>query len=84
MADTDQTIPEDIQALSFEDALAELETLVQKLESGQVSLEESIDMYTRGTHLKQHCEARLANAQARIDKVVVSGDSLSTEPASID
>jgi exodeoxyribonuclease VII small subunit len=84
MADTDQTIPEDIQALSFEDALAELETLVQKLESGQVSLEESIDMYTRGTHLKQHCEARLANAQARIEKVVVSGDSLSTEPASID
>ena len=84
MADTDQTIPEDIQALSFEDALAELETLVQKLESGQVSLEQSIDMYTRGTHLKQHCEARLANAQARIEKVVVSGDSLSTEPASID
>jgi len=84
MADTDQTIPEDIQALSFEDALAELETLVQKLESGQVSLEESIDMYTRGTHLKQHCEARLANAQARIEKVVVSGDSLSTDPASID
>jgi exodeoxyribonuclease VII small subunit len=84
MADKDQTIPEDIQALSFEDALAELETLVQKLESGQVSLEESIDMYTRGTHLKQHCEARLANAQARIEKVVVSGDSLSTEPASID
>jgi len=84
MADTDQTIPEDIQALSFEDALAELETLVQKLESGQVSLEESIDMYTRGTHLKQHCEARLANAQARIEKVVVSGDYLRTEPASID
>lgn len=84
MADTDQTIPEDIQALSFEDALAELEILVQKLESGQVSLEESIDMYTRGTHLKQHCEARLANAQARIEKVVVSGDYLSTEPASID
>jgi exodeoxyribonuclease VII small subunit len=84
MADKDQTIPEDIQALSFEDALAELETLVQKLESGQVSLEESIDMYTRGTHLKQHCEARLANAQARIEKVVVSGDAISTEPASID
>jgi len=41
-------------------------------------------MYTRGTHLKQHCEARLANAQARIEKVVVSGDYLSTEPASID
>ena len=84
MADKDQTIPEDIQALRFEDALAELETLVQKLESGQVSLEESIDMYTRGTHLKQHCEARLANAQARIEKVFVSGDAISTEPASID
>ena len=60
MANTKQTIPDDIVALSFEASLKELETVVQKLESGQVSLEDSIDMYTRGTLLKQHCEARLA------------------------
>ena len=84
MADNDQTLPEDIAAMSFEAALQELESVVQKLESGQVSLEDSIDMYTLGTQLKQHCEARLSDAQARIEKVVVSGDALKTEPADID
>jgi len=84
MADTEQTLPDDIAAMSFEAALAELESVVQKLESGQVSLEDSIDSYTRGTQLKQHCEARLADAQARIEKVVVSGDGIKTEPANID
>ncbi|TDI61652.1 MAG: exodeoxyribonuclease VII small subunit [Alphaproteobacteria bacterium] len=84
MAKTDQTIPEDILAMSFEASLSELESVVQKLESGQVSLEDSIDMYTRGTQLKQHCEARLSDAQARIEKVVISGDSIKTEPANID
>jgi exodeoxyribonuclease VII small subunit len=84
MADTEQTIPTDIAAMSFEAALAELESVVQKLESGQVSLEDSIDSYTRGTQLKQHCEARLADAQARIEKVVVSGDGIKTEPANIE
>jgi exodeoxyribonuclease VII small subunit len=84
MADSKQTIPKDIAALNFEAALAELESVVQKLESGQVSLEDSIGMYTRGTQLKQHCEARLADAQARIEKVVVSGDGLKTEPANIE
>jgi exodeoxyribonuclease VII small subunit len=84
MAKTNQTLPDDILAMSFEAALSELETVVQKLESGQVSLEDSIDMYTRGTQLKQHCEARLSDAQARIEKVVVSGDGIKTEPANID
>lgn len=84
MADKKQTLPDDIVALSFEAALSELESVVQKLESGQVSLEDSIDMYTRGTQLKQHCELRLADAQARIEKVVVSGDTIKTEPANIE
>jgi exodeoxyribonuclease VII small subunit len=84
MAKTNQTLPDDILAMSFEAALSELESVVQKLESGQVSLEDSIDMYTRGTQLKQHCEARLSDAQARIEKVVVSGDGIKTEPANID
>ncbi len=81
MADNEQTIPKDIAALSFEDALTELESVVQKLESGQVTLEDSIDMYTRGALLKQHCEAKLANAQARIEKVVVSDGKVGTVPA---
>ena len=48
--DDDAQIPEQIQAMSFEEALEALEEIVQRLDSGQVSLEDSIDIYTRGTH----------------------------------
>ncbi|MFN3233101.1 MAG: exodeoxyribonuclease VII small subunit [Alphaproteobacteria bacterium] len=84
MVDATPALPEDIQSMTFEQALAELESVVGKLESGQVGLEDSIDMYTRGSLLKQHCAAKLADAQARIEKVVVTGGSVSTEPADLD
>ena len=58
--------------MSFEVELAELESVVEKLELGQVPLKESIDMYTRGSVLKRYCEEKLAAAQARVDKVVVT------------
>ena len=80
---TDTAIPDDIAAMSFEEALAALEDLVQKLEGGNVKLEDSIAMYTRGAQLKQHCAAKLADAQARIEKVVDDGATLTTEPADI-
>ena len=80
---TDTAIPDDIAAMSFEEALAALEELVQKLEGGSVKLEDSIAMYTRGAQLKQHCAAKLADAQARIEKVVVTGDTVTAEPADI-
>lgn len=77
--------PNDLAALSFEKALAELEGIVQKLESGTVDLEESIALYERGAVLKAHCEAKLKSAQERIEKIVVSGDgSVRTEPAKFD
>lgn len=84
MAEAKPDIPDDIQAMSFEAALGELETIVKKLEEGQVPLEESIDIYSRGTALKQFCEQKLAAAQARVDKVVVSGGALTTEDADLD
>lgn len=62
----------DTLSLSFEKALAELEAIVQKLESGSVDLEESISLYERGAALKAHCEAKLKSAQERIEKIVVS------------
>ena len=65
------TEPADIASLSFEQALAELEAIVQKLESGQAPLEESIAMYERGATLKAHCEARLEAARLRVEKIVV-------------
>lgn len=78
-------IPPDIAALSFEDALAELEKIVRQLEEGKAKLDDAIGNYERGTLLKLHCEKKLSQAQARIDKIVVSPDGqVSAEPAKID
>ena len=65
---------DDLSALSFEAALRELEAIVAQLESGQAELERSIDLYERGSRLKQHCEARLRQAQLRVEKIVVGPD----------
>jgi len=66
-ADTD---PErDIDALSFEDALKELERIVARLESGDASLDESIGLYERGDRLRARCAERLDAAQARIEAI---------------
>ena len=73
---------EDITTLSFEQALTQLDEIVIKLEAGNVSLEDSIDIYTRGTSLKQHCESKLADAQAKIEKITLNekGAASGTEP----
>jgi exodeoxyribonuclease VII small subunit len=87
MNDTAKTekIPADIAKMSFEQALEALEEIVGQLEGGEVSLEESIDIYTRGTHLRRHCEEKLRLAQERIDKIVPGADgAVGTEPANID
>ena len=62
-------IPADIRALSFERALEDLEEIVRRLESGEVSLEESITTYTRGTQLKRHCEAKLDAAREQVEQI---------------
>ena len=67
-------IPEDIAALSFEDALAELDKIVGELESGKVKLNEAIGAYERGAKLKRHCEAKLTEAKAKVEKIVPSAD----------
>ncbi len=66
--------PDDIEKLSFEKALGELEEIVRKLESGAAELEASIELYERGAALKAHCEAKLKSAQEKIEKIVVGGD----------
>ena len=60
-----------IGKLSFEEALAELEAIVQKLERGQLDLENSIQAYERGTALRQHCAGKLKEVQLRVDKLGV-------------
>ena len=77
--------PPDISALSFEEALAQLERIVSELESGQAPLERSIEIYERGAALKAHCEARLAAARLRVEKLVVGpeGQAVRAEPADL-
>ncbi|UYH55707.1 exodeoxyribonuclease VII small subunit [Qipengyuania sp. SS22] len=71
-----------ISDLSFEQALRELEGVVRRLESGDVPLDESIDLYERGEKLRKACQARLDAAQARIEKIVAGADGkpTGTEP----
>ena len=70
--------PSPISDLSFEQALAELEAIVRALESGQSPLEQSIAQYERGAALKAHCEAKLAAARLRVEKIVIGAGG---EPA---
>jgi exodeoxyribonuclease VII small subunit len=82
MADpASHTIP-DIAAMSFEDALRALEDVVRKLESGDVPLDDSINLYARGEDLRRHCQARLDAASARIERIVSGpdGQPIGTRP----
>ena len=70
-----------VEKMSFEEALAELETIVGGLESGKAPLEDSIKSYERGMALKQHCEKKLGEAQEKIEKITIAPDgSVKTEP----
>ena len=64
----------DVSTLTFEKALAELEAIVGKLERGDVPLEESIAMYSRGEVLRTHCETLLKQAEMRIEKIALGAD----------
>jgi exodeoxyribonuclease VII small subunit len=67
-------IPSDIIKLSFEKALAELEEIVENLENGSIDLEKSIEFYTRGSHLKAHCQQKLNDAVLKLEEIKVSSD----------
>jgi exodeoxyribonuclease VII small subunit len=75
----------DIQRLSFERAIEELETIVKRLEEGKVPLEESVAIYERGEALKRRCEELLKQAEARVEKITLdmSGKPKGTEPLDV-
>ena len=60
---------EGIKNLSFEESLAELETIIKKMESGDVKLSQSVEFYERGIALKNHCEEILKDAKLKIEKI---------------
>lgn len=68
---TDQA--DDIAAMSFEAAMKELEGVVSRLEHGDATLEESIALYERGAKLRAHCDARLKDAEERIERITLAG-----------
>ena len=70
----DPKAPEAGHAPTFEQALAELEALVARMEDGKLPLEESLAAYQRGAELVRYCESRLADAQARI--AILDGEAL--------
>jgi exodeoxyribonuclease VII small subunit len=76
----------DIKAMSFEQALKELESIVDRLEKGDVELEASILIYERGEALKTHCEALLRKAEAKVEKIALnsSGQPTGTEPLDVE
>lgn len=60
--------------MSFEEAMRELENVVGKLESGDVPLEESINLYERGAALKEHCQKKLAEAEEKVAQITLDGE----------
>ena len=79
-----QTIPADIASMSFEQAMAELESLVRRLEDGSVSLDQAISAYERGNLLKLHCQKKLEDAKLRVEKIALNSDgTFQTEETNI-
>ncbi|MFY9287230.1 MAG: exodeoxyribonuclease VII small subunit [Alphaproteobacteria bacterium] len=74
MTKTAQNLPADITKLSFEEALSDLEKLVKQLEDGKAKLDDAINAYSRGAQLKQHCETKLREAQAKIEQITIGSD----------
>lgn len=80
-----RSTPSELAKLSFEDALKELEDIVRRLEASNVKLDDALAAYERGALLKQHCESKLREAQARVDKIVLGTDGKpATEPMALE
>ena len=79
--ETKGTVPEGTE-MSYEDSLKRLEEIVQRLESGQLSLDESLHLFEEGTRLTKVCQQRLTEAELRIERLVGEGDRVEEMPSS--
>ncbi len=70
----EKEIPEEIKALSFEQALDQLKEIVSSLERGESGLDQSIELYEKGSMLKSHCERRLKDAKMKVEQISLSED----------
>ena len=64
-----------IEKMSFEEALAELEEIVNKIDTGQESLAEAVSSFERGVALKNHCEKMLKEAKLKIEKITLTAEN---------
>jgi exodeoxyribonuclease VII small subunit len=90
MADTTDPTPDaapedsadaDVQALSYEQARDELVRIVARIESGEAPLEESMKLWERGEALATHCQAKLDQAQTRLDSATEAAEPVTGDPA---
>ena len=65
---------QEINNMTFEQAMEELETVVRQLESGKIKLDEAVAVYERGVKLKNFCEEKLKSAKSKIDKLIIGKD----------
>lgn len=78
MTEQAEPVPSDVAKMSFEEALGELEKIVGRLEKGNVALEESIAIYSRGDALKKHCDRLLRQAEMRVEKIAADAEGRPT------
>lgn len=76
-------MPSDQQALDFEQALRELESVVERLERGDLPLEEALRVFERGVDLTRQCQGALKSAQQRVDALMKRNGELEPEPLSV-
>ena len=82
---SEAAIRKEIPTMSFEEALEELESIVRQLEAGRFRLDDAIGAYERGAALKRHCEGKLTEAKAKVDRIAFTADgTLKTETQPLD
>ncbi len=84
MSDNQSEARKPVSSLSFEEALHELESIVRKLESGDVPLEKSIAIYDRGNELRKHCDALLKSAESKVEKIQMAADGAASGTKPLD
>ena len=78
---SDNSKKQDIDNMTFEEALRSLEEIVGQLDSGEIDLDKAVEAYERGTNLKKHCEKKLKEAQLRVEKIEVDKEGELTTKA---
>lgn len=80
--DPSENLDPAVEAMSFEEALAQLESIVNDLDRGDLDLQGSIDAYEKGSKLREHCERKLNEAELRVAKITQSaGGAIASTPA---